>query len=139
LQALPVDPNVGLGPILARTRQAAVAWAERLRRHPRFRLVTEPDLDIINFYALPAGTDAPRASEISALTERIFAGTEQAADEPVYLATLKATRDQIAARDPSIVWDSPDLTVVRSVLMKPEHADWFDVLQRAVERQIGAD
>lgn len=136
LQALPLKPDAGLGPILARTRQAALDWAARLRAHPRFRLVTEPDLDIVNFYAVPDGSVQPRASEISALSERIFHGAEHDPDEPVYLAKLKATQAQLAARDPSIVWDTPEVTVVRSVLMKPEHADWVDVLQRAVERHV---
>ncbi|RIK41812.1 MAG: aspartate aminotransferase family protein [Chloroflexi bacterium] len=136
LQAFPLEPERGFGPILARCRAAAVEWAARLQAHPRFRLVTQPDLDIVNFYAVPDGDAPPTASAISALSERIFRGAEHDLQEPVYLAKLKASPQQLAARDPSIIWDTPDVTVVRSVLMKPEHADWVDRLQRAIERHI---
>lgn len=137
LQAFPLEPEAGFGPILARTRQAALDWAGRLRTHPRFRLVTEPDLDILCLYAVPHGDRQPRASAISELTERIFAGAEHDPTEPVYLAKLKASQRQLAARDPSIIWDTPEVTVIRSVLMKPEHADWIDALHRTVERHAG--
>lgn len=135
LRCFPLDPETGLGAILAQTRQAALAWAEWIRDSEAiFRLVVEPALDILAFYPVPRGAIRPRASEISALTERIFTGA-MADAEPVYLAKLTVRREQLAARDPEIEWDTPTVTVLRSVLMKPEHLALVPDFHRTVERQ----
>jgi glutamate/tyrosine decarboxylase-like PLP-dependent enzyme len=136
LQCFPLEPDCGFGQILSRTRQAALEWAALLRDHPRFRLTVEPDLDIVSFYALPPDGGQRTASGISALTRRIFSGTETDPDEPVYLATLKVGKAQIAASHPEIVWDQPAVEVLRCVAMKPEHADWISRIQAAIERYI---
>lgn len=110
-------------------------WAKLLRDHPRFRLTVEPDLDIVSFYALPASGEAT-ASGISALTRRIFDGTENDPDDPVFLATLRVDKAQIEATHSEIVWDQPTVEVLRCVVMKPEHADWIPTIQSAIERHI---
>jgi len=58
--------------------------------------------------------------------------------EPVYLAKLTVERDLLAARYPAIVWDRPTMTVLRSVLMKPEHLAAIDALHARVERAAAA-
>jgi glutamate/tyrosine decarboxylase-like PLP-dependent enzyme len=137
LRCFPLEPDRGLGPVLARTRQAALTWADLLRDHPHFRLAVEPDLDIVSFYALPSGDEQPTASAVSTLTRRIFHGTENDPEEPVYLATLRLDRRQIEASHPHIVWDEPRVEVLRCVVMKPEHADWVPRIQAAIERHVG--
>ncbi|CAN5790446.1 aminotransferase class V-fold PLP-dependent enzyme [soil metagenome] len=136
LKCLPLEPDCGIGPIVRRTREAGLSWADHLRDRPRFRLTVEPDLDIVSFYALPADGE-PSASAISALTRQIFDGTENDPDEPVYLATLRVNKSQIEATHPEIVWDQPTIEVLRCVVMKPEHADWIPTIQAAIERHIG--
>ena len=37
-----------------------------------------------------------------------------------------------------IDWDAPEMTVLRSVLMKPEHLAWVPRLHAAVERALVA-
>ncbi len=135
LKCLPLEPDGGLGLIVRRTREAGLLWAGLLRDHPRFRLTVEPDLDIVSFYALPADGETT-ASAISALTRQIFDGTENDPEEPVYLATLRVNREQIEATHPEIVWDRPTVEVLRCVVMKPEHADWIQTIQSAIERHI---
>ena len=135
LKCLPLESECGLGPILRRTRKAGLRWAELLREHPRFRLTVEPDLDIVSFYALPASGEAT-ASAISELTRRIFEGTENDPEEPVYLATLRVSQTQIESTHPEIIWDQPEVEVLRCVAMKPEHADWIPTIQTAIERHI---
>ena len=135
LKCLPLESESGLGPILRRTREAGLRWAKLLRQHPRFRLTVEPDLDIVSFYAIPASGDAT-ASAISALTRRIFDGTENDPEEPVYLATLRVSQAQIESTHPEIIWDRPEVEVLRCVAMKPEHADWIPTIQAAIERHI---
>lgn len=135
LKCLPLEPDAGLGLIVRRTREAGMRWAKLLRDHPRFRLTVEPDLDIVSFYALPASGEAT-ASGISALTRRIFDGTENDPDDPVFLATLRVDKAQIEATHSEIVWDQPTVEVLRCVVMKPEHADWIPTIQSAIERHI---
>lgn len=136
LECLPLAADDGLGPVLARTRGAALRWARLLKESERFRLVVEPELDIVAFYAVPAGSNRPRASEISALTDRIFTSTMNDPDDPLYLATLSVKDTQLAARDPSIVWDEPTVSVLRSVVMKPEHLEAVPYMHETVLRHL---
>lgn len=136
LKCFPLEPERGFGQILGRTRQAAQKWAALLKCHPRFRLTVEPELDIVSFFALPAGDSEPAASAISALTRKVFHAAERDPEEPVYLATLKVDREKLEGRYPEIRWDQPVVEVLRSVLMKPEHADWVPRIQAAIERQL---
>jgi glutamate/tyrosine decarboxylase-like PLP-dependent enzyme len=138
LECLPLVPDDGLGAILAKSRAAALRWAALIRESERLRLVVEPELDIINFYPLPRATGRVRASEISQLTDHVFRTLMNDPDDPVYLAKLIVERDQVAPRDPAIEWDTPAVTVLRSVLMKPEHLDWVPRLHTAVERALAA-
>ena len=136
LECFPLEPNSGMGANLAQARAAAVRWAGLIRASRRLRLVVEPELDILNFYAVPDSSSAVRASEISELTDRVFRTLMDDPDEPIFLAKLVVRRELLAERDPSIVWDTPTLTVLRSVLMKPEHLAWVPRLHAAVERAL---
>ena len=135
LKCLPLEPDGGIGPIVRRTREAALSWRDLLHQHPRFRLTVEPDLDIVSFYAIPSDGEST-ARSISALTRRIFDGTENDPEEPVYLATLRVSQSQIEETHPEIVWDQPTVEVLRCVVMKPEHAEWIPSIQAAIERHI---
>jgi glutamate/tyrosine decarboxylase-like PLP-dependent enzyme len=164
LQCVPLAPDAGLGPILARTRAAALAWAERIAASPYLRLVVVPDLDILAYFPAPpavttsaavppttassgaaspgaassaaayAGATPLTASAISAASDALFTTLMNDPADPVYLAKLTVDRDLLAARYPDIIWDQPTLTVLRSVLMKPEHLAAVDTLHARVER-----
>jgi glutamate/tyrosine decarboxylase-like PLP-dependent enzyme len=136
LQCFPLAAEDGLGAILGRSREAALYWAAMIRAHPRLELVVQPELDILNFYAVPVAGDIAKASDISALTERIFAATMADPVEPIFLAVLTVERRLLEKRTPSIVWDVDTLSVLRSVVMKPEHAAWIPELQTALERHL---
>jgi hypothetical protein len=56
-------------------------------------------------------------------------------DDPsaFFLAKLVMTRDQLdPERFAHLAWDQPTVTVLRSVLMKPEHAGFVPELHRRV-------
>jgi glutamate/tyrosine decarboxylase-like PLP-dependent enzyme len=131
MQALPLEEHRGLGPILARTRAAAVRWAELIRASDSLRLAVDPALDIVTFYGLPADGDR-RVSVISALTQQVFENLMNDPADPVYLATLKVTPPMLSG-DSELIWDQPDALVFRSVLMKPEH---FDAVPGLHERVV---
>jgi glutamate/tyrosine decarboxylase-like PLP-dependent enzyme len=136
LRCLPLEPREGLGAVLAQSRRAALAWADLLRESERFRLVVEPELDILAFYPVPPGSGRPLASEITVLTNQVFRGAMEDADNPVFLAKLVVDRGLLGDRHPEIEWDVDAVEVLRSVLMKPEHLNAVPVLHGAVERHV---
>ena len=132
LQLLPLEADRGLGPILARTRAAAVRWAESIRVSDMLRLAVDPALDIVTFYPVVGGEQ--RVSAISAETQRVFELLMNDPSDPIYLATLKVT-PPLLSRDEALVWDEPEVVVFRSVLMKPEH---YSVVPRLHARVLEA-
>lgn len=120
LQAFPLESDRGFGPILRKTRTAAQRWAGLIEGEERLRLLIEPELDIVAFYPIPGG-DGRRTSAISTSTRRLFSHLMEAAERPLYLATLQV-KPPLSASHSDLVWDTDTLTVFRSVLMKPEHA-----------------
>lgn len=136
LECVPLASEDGLGAILNKARGAAVRWAALIEESAQLRLVTQPELDILNFYAIPNDGGHVKASQIGQMTDHIFRSLMEDPDDPVYLAKLVVQREQLAGRDPSIEWDIPSMPVLRSVLMKPEHLDWVPRLHAAVEGAI---
>lgn len=74
--------------------------------------VLEPELDICVF-----SLSGLKASEISAKNRAFF---EHKAEDNIHLALFSLPKQNCPW---AIEWDIPSLTVVRSVLMKPEHND----------------
>jgi glutamate/tyrosine decarboxylase-like PLP-dependent enzyme len=128
LQAFPLATD-GLGRVLAKTRGAAVSFARLVQESEHLRLLTEPELDIVCFY--PAGEQAMSMSAISAWTERIFAAGMHPDPDAFYLAKLTVKHDQLTKW--AIARDAPTMTVLRSVLMKPEHLAFVPELFRRIE------
>jgi glutamate/tyrosine decarboxylase-like PLP-dependent enzyme len=128
LECFPLEPDAGLGPVLRKTRLAALHWAELIERNDRLRLVTEPSLDIVAFYPIPPDGDR-RASTISRLTHQVFETGMR--DGSFYLAKLNAKPDRLTAHE-DLIWDAPALTTLRSVLMKPEHLAHVPMLHERV-------
>jgi hypothetical protein len=120
--------------VLARTRAAAVRWAELIRESDSLRLAMDPALDIVTFYPVVDGEQ--RVSAISAETQRVFAALMNDAEQPIYLATLKVSRPLLGG-DASLVWDQDEALVFRSVLMKPEHFEAVPELHRRVAEELG--
>ncbi len=131
--ALPLEGERGLGPILARTRAAAVRWAELIRESDRLRLVVDPALDIVTFFPVVDGEQ--RVSAISAATQRVFDALMNAPEHPVYLATLKVS-PPLLSDDAELIWDQDEALVFRSVLMKPEHYEAIPGLHERVMTSI---
>jgi glutamate/tyrosine decarboxylase-like PLP-dependent enzyme len=132
LRVLPLEPTSGLGLELLACRRAALAFAERARAGHKLTAVVEPELDIVTFAPMLPDERA-RASEISARTERIFAGCEHDPDRPFYLAKWRVGPQLGKRALPSIEWDADGCTVIRCVLMKPEHEAIVDDLIARLE------
>jgi glutamate/tyrosine decarboxylase-like PLP-dependent enzyme len=132
LRCFPLDAETGLGAVLRKTRNAALAWAGLIEASDELRLVLQPSLDIINFYAVTKGL---RISEISALTHRVFEALMNDAEHPIYLAKFNA-KPQLMAGHSDLVWDAPVMTVFRSVLMRPEQLEYASVLHERVLAEL---
>ncbi len=114
LQALPLTRQ-GLGQHLAASRHAALVLAHHLRRDDRVALVVDPELDIVCPFAR-----LPRASEISAATEGAF---NELATMGWHLAKLRVDTGWLRRRHTWIEEDAPVTSVLRSCLIKREHAE----------------
>lgn len=132
LQAFPLQRDRGLGPVLKACRRAALAMANRLEASPYLHLALVPELDILVYFPLGGGRSA---SGISAESQRIFEALMKDPNEPVYVATCRLPRAILAERAPWIEWDQEEALVLRSVLMKPEHAQVVDALMTRLEHE----
>ncbi len=130
LRILPLESATGLGAVLRRCRSAAVQWADLLRVSASLCLLMEPELDIVVYF--PA-VEPLTASAISAASDRLFELTMNDTGEPVYLSKFRVKSSLIHARYPQLIADSEWTTILRSVLMKPEQADWVERIHAKVE------
>ncbi len=135
LRVLPLQATAGLGPILAAGRRAALDWTSRLGEPGPLRLHATPELDIVSY--LPWRPDA-RAEEIDAASKHVMMAGMHDAKDPVWLSTLKVEPDAFARTHPDIARPELPVSVLRSVLMKPEHELWVDRLHRRVS-DLAAD
>ncbi|WP_033290171.1 pyridoxal phosphate-dependent decarboxylase family protein [Amycolatopsis jejuensis] len=129
LQAFPLERDRGLGEILAACRRAATEFAGRIKESDRYAVHLEPTLDIVTYWPRRA-----RMSEISvAANEILQKGMADAAD-PVYLSTLRVNADAFATLHPDVERDAETVTILRSVLMKPEHEGWIPDLMAKLDQ-----
>lgn len=118
---------------LGKCRLAALTLFERLAGDSRFIAPLRPELDIVLW--LPRATCA---SEASRLARQIF---QAAARENLHLATARLPVALFQRAFPALEADQPEVTCLRSCLMKPEHLEWLDtlweVLDRTTDRVLG--
>ncbi len=96
------------------------AWL--LSRAEQWHLLFEGDLDIVVW--APRGRSA---SQVSAHSQRIF---DRAAVLDLHLALTQVSDPSVW---PQLDWDQPRVTVLRSCLMKPEHAQWLPQICQRLE------
>lgn len=119
LRCFPLDRH-GLGRSLLACRHAALAAYNQALLTESMTPIASPELDIVALAPL-ARDERVRASIVSKRTDDIFEACEQDPQQPRYLAKWRVPRNLGAQTLPGIEWDDEHCTVVRSVLMKPEH------------------
>ncbi|MDH7515736.1 MAG: aminotransferase class V-fold PLP-dependent enzyme [Bacteroidota bacterium] len=130
MRLIPFAADEGLGPILKRCRRAALRWAALIRGSESLCLLVEPELDIIAFFPTPG---VPLASEVSRLSDGVFRSCMSDPRKPVFLSVLRVRTSLLCRHYPWVTADTEWTTVLRSVLMKPEHEDHVDALHARVE------
>lgn len=103
---------------LGRSRVAALDLFARLSRDERMRTAFAPELDIVVW--------APREASASAASRRSRAIFERAAERKLHLAVANLPRALLEPWWPDVSWDQDHVTVLRSCLIKHEHADWIE-------------
>ncbi len=131
LKVLPLQKDAGLGAVLAKTRNAARLWHRSLNASSLLFGWKEPDLDIV-VYA--PKTRSFSASSVSAASTKIFSRGMEQKTSPFYLATYVVDSALLAEQIPSFLPDIPATTLLRSVLMKPEHEQFVPRLFTEVEK-----
>jgi tyrosine decarboxylase/aspartate 1-decarboxylase len=113
---------------LEQGREASLGLHKKIAAADKFIPAFEPELDIVIFLpnlksqSAKSGT-APSLSEISAESRRIFTA---AAAKNLHLALAELPASFFQNLPTTIRRDKPTVTALRSVLMKPEHAEWLD-------------
>jgi tyrosine decarboxylase / aspartate 1-decarboxylase len=110
---------------LSAGRRAALDLHGRLARDPRFATLFEPELDIVVW--------APRRASASAMSAASRDTFEAAARQHLHLAVANLPRSLLQAHWPHIAWDRDHVSVLRSCLIKPEHAEWIDAIWRILD------
>jgi glutamate/tyrosine decarboxylase-like PLP-dependent enzyme len=134
LKLFPLKPNAGLGAVLEKTRNAALELYNLLSTSSLWKNFVEPELDIVTYFPR---TIPFSASNISQRTEKIFDAAMHHPSKPLYLALLKTESSQLKANAANVIADQPTTTILRSVLMKPEHVHFvltmFEELEKLAE------
>jgi glutamate/tyrosine decarboxylase-like PLP-dependent enzyme len=133
LKAVPLRPDEGLGPLLAKSRNAALLWSELISSGSSLLEYCRPDLDIVIY--IPR-TRQFTASEVSSATERIVRTAMAKVDSPLFLASLTVSSSSIRKISPSFSADTDTTKVLRSVLMKPEHEHFVTTLFEEVSAMV---
>lgn len=130
MRCMPLE-DTGMALVLEKTRGAALRFARAIQDSPRFTLYVEPALDIVTYYP-----NAPDTESISAMSEQVFERAMAHSQSPVYLAKLSVPVEHFMALHPEISPNSDTVTLLRSCLLKPEHAGWVPRLVQTLEAGV---
>jgi glutamate/tyrosine decarboxylase-like PLP-dependent enzyme len=131
LKCIPLKSETGLGAILTKTRRAALEFSKLITSAKAFAEFVKPELDIVTYFP---NVEPPSASLISRYSEKIFSDAMHHPTHPLYLALLHVDSQQLKRLHPRIESDRETTTILRSVLMKPEHLAFVPEMVRELEQ-----
>ncbi|MAL17200.1 MAG: aspartate aminotransferase family protein [Balneola sp.] len=130
LQMFPLKEEEGFGPVLKKCLQAARNMYELLEKSEKLKAFKKPELDILGYF--PANVSS--TSEISAKSKEVFdAGMRE---QSFYLSLYKIQADTFHRLHPEYEVDSEQVTILRSVFMKPEQKSFAEELLQRIEKVI---
>lgn len=132
LQLLPLSENEGFGPLLRACRNAAVSLYSMVKESDRYRPVQKPELDILGYFPVPFIGEFS-TSNISDWSKWIFEEGMNREEEGFYASLFQMDAQKLARLHPDLEIDTDRVTVLRSVLMKPEHENFAADLYRRLE------
>jgi len=102
-------------------RNAAISLFEKIQESAQFLTAFRPELDILVWAPL-----AGKASEISKRSKEIF---KSAARQNLHLAVANFPKSLLQSHW-DIDWDQEQVACLRACLMKPEHLEWVEQIDR---------
>jgi glutamate/tyrosine decarboxylase-like PLP-dependent enzyme len=129
LKMFDLHPERGFGPILKKTRQNALNFANLLNQSSHYHLYVNPDLDIVTYF--PKAVDT---YQISLLSDQIFDIAMNKKEKPLYLAKLKVSAEKFHTLFPEIKVNSDTVTILRSCMIKPEQDQWLSTILKLLEQ-----
>lgn len=122
---LPLEKGGEFARGLEAGREAALAWRDRLATDD-WLTAMPPELDILLF--------APRETHSEVISTRSQAIFRRAAEHGLHLAVARLPRELLAPWWPAVKWQGDEAAVLRSCLMKPEHAQqWMEIHHRLLQ------
>lgn len=132
IQLFPLEEHKGFGPIMAQCRKAALKAFELFQKSTKFEPYQKPELDIIAYF--PKGSGIQKLSDISKAAQQVFdKGME---NRSFYLSLFKVPASQFLKKHPHFEADEESVTILRSVLMRPEHESFIPELIDRLESAI---
>ena len=125
MQLFPLQRGGEFAAMLDRCLLAARDLWRHLAAGEHYRPVREPELDIVVY--VPAAADSAEASRKA---REVF---EAAAAQDLHLSLAELPSEMVCANLPGMAAATPKVTCIRSVLMKPEHADWVERIVAILE------
>jgi tyrosine decarboxylase / aspartate 1-decarboxylase len=125
LQLFPLERGGEFAAMLDGCLLAARDFWRRLDASPYYRPVREPELDIVVYVP-----DAADTAEASRRAREVF---EAAAAKDLHLSLAELPAELVCANLAGMAPATPTVTCLRSVLMKPEHADWVERIVAILE------
>ena len=123
---LPLTKDTEFAQGLEQGRAAALALYKNLAAGEKFLPAFEPELDIVIFLPRPK-SDSTSLTDISVESRKVF---DSAATKNLHLALAELPVAFFRNLPATVRRDKPTVTALRSVLMKPEHAQWLDQIHQ---------
>ncbi len=129
LKCFPLKEKEGFGPILAKCRQAALSGYSLMVNSKKLQPYKKPELDILTYFPISSSTKT--TSQISETSKKVFEAGMR--DKSFYLSLFKVPSSTFTRLHPKYKADTETVTILRSVLMRPEQADFVEELVRRIE------
>ncbi len=132
LQCFPLQEKEGFGLIMQKCRRAALRAFELIENSSKLATYKKPELDILAYF--PATSAIKKTSQISEASKEVF--NVGMRDKSFFLSLYRVPSSTFVALHPTHEADTEYVTILRSVFMKPEHADFVDELIPRIESCI---
>lgn len=132
LELLPLTKS-GLGAVLEKSLGAAGMMYDELKESEYFEVYQQPDLDILGYF--PKG-EAKNVSEVSRLSKAVFEKGMEQPEDGFHVSLFRVSAEEFLDRFPKYVADEDRVTILRSVLMKPEHLEFIPELVQRLHQKL---
>jgi len=130
LQFFPLKEKEGFGPILRKCLGTAKKMYELICSSQKLKAYQKPQLDILGYFP----SEADSISEISERSKAVFnAGMRE---KSFYLSLYRVSAGEFQRLHPEYEVDAEEVTILRSVFMKPEQQDFAETLLKRIKSHL---